>query len=182
MDLMCTNGNFYYHKTKQSGAASMKQSALILMMLLLTSLLSGCVGIVDSETKEALMEIEKQHKANDISKPYDEIRATVVGGWHNDVINGSVEIFEPDAQIVLSPLTTIKINEGYGTSQLQPNNLLLYSRTLYKSGFDGKREHYDQWYKGSNEEHLPEYPTVTNTIPYTTLVFEDVVRVGTINN
>lgn len=149
-----------------------------LFLILSTLFVSGCL---DTETKEAIEEIAEQHIANDISKPYGEVRASVTGEWQADAVNGSVEIFKPDAPI-FQPSLVIDVNNGYGTSQLQPNKLLLYSRTPYAIGFDGNTEHYDQWYTGNRESFLPEYATVTSTIPFTTLVFNDVARVGTINN
>lgn len=158
----------------------MKPLTIILMVLLLTSL-SGCVGIVDSETKEALLEIERQYKANDRSKSYDEVRASVIGEWSTGAIKGSVEIFEQDESIH-NPLLIFNISEGYGSYEMPPNKPVLYSRTTYKTGFNGKQEYYDQWYKGSSKEILPEYTTVTNTIPYTTLIFENAVKVGAINS
>ena len=76
----------------------------------------------------------------------------------------------------------MNISEGFGVYKIQLNKPLLYSRTLYKSGFDGRQEHYDQWYKQDTKEILPEFTTVTNTIPYATLIFKNIVRVGTINS
>ena len=151
----------------------MKQSALILMVLLLTSLLSGCVGIVDSETKEALMEIEKQHKANDISKHIDTIHVQVSGENRKGIINGTIEIHYPTEHL-FKPVLTIDVKYDYGMAKLRNSSRGIYSKIPYLIGFNGEKLYYDALYDNK--------PETTLRHPYTNLIFEDVIKVGTIND
>ena len=117
----------------------MKQSALIPIVLLLTSLLSGCVGIVDSETKEALVEIEKQHTANDISKHIDKIHVQVSGENRKGIINGTIEIYCPTEHL-FKPVLTINVKYDYGVAKLHNSSRNIYSNnpwiTFVKAGMD----------------------------------------------
>lgn len=157
----------------------MKPITTIIIILLLTSL-SGCVGIVDSETKEALVEIANGYKANDVSKHIDTIKVQIKSeGWQGK-INGTIEIYYPTNH-AFKPILEIDINHGYGIAKLHNSSRGIYSKIPYLIGFNGDKLYYDAMYNNKPENTL-EHPTNTPTIPFINLEFNDVVKVGGFNN